>query len=214
MFSIKRLFYLSSSVKIQFFKTFMVPYFDYCLSLIIYFPKSTLQKLNNCFNNCIYKLFKLKMENAADDESYDENFNDYNLLLQKYGLFTLNHRIVDKVLSFAYKIKNNPQSPSHLNNQLNSSNTSDHCNNNSNNLKLRNREILIVNETSKFSRRTFSYFFKKLILNFSNYFELDYLKFANKISENINFNYISFSHLFPNLNVKYSSFNYLKKKKQ
>ncbi len=39
LFGIKRLFYLSTSVKIQFFKTFILPYFDYCLSLLIYFPK-------------------------------------------------------------------------------------------------------------------------------------------------------------------------------
>jgi hypothetical protein len=45
MYSIKRLFYLATSVKIQFFKSFMLPYFDYCLSLTIYFPKSTIQSL-------------------------------------------------------------------------------------------------------------------------------------------------------------------------
>ena len=50
MFRIKRLFYLATSVKIQFFKTFILPYFDYCLSLIIYFPKSTFQSLNTFFN--------------------------------------------------------------------------------------------------------------------------------------------------------------------
>ncbi len=31
MFSIKRLFYLSHAVKVQFFKTFCLPYFDYCV---------------------------------------------------------------------------------------------------------------------------------------------------------------------------------------
>ena len=50
MYSINRLFYLATSVKIQFFKTFILPYFDYCLSLIIYFPKSTFQSLNTFFN--------------------------------------------------------------------------------------------------------------------------------------------------------------------
>ena len=29
IFSIRRLFYLSTSAKIQFFKTFIIPYFDY-----------------------------------------------------------------------------------------------------------------------------------------------------------------------------------------
>ena len=34
MYNIKRLFYLATSVKIQSFKTFILPYFDNCLSLI------------------------------------------------------------------------------------------------------------------------------------------------------------------------------------
>ena len=44
LYSIKRLFYLSTKVKIQFFKTFILPYFDYCQSLVIYFPKSIIQR--------------------------------------------------------------------------------------------------------------------------------------------------------------------------
>ena len=73
LFTIKRLFYLSTSVEIQFFKTFILPYFDYCLSLLIYFPKYTIQKLRNCFNNCIYMLLKLKIEPENDQEISDED---------------------------------------------------------------------------------------------------------------------------------------------
>ncbi len=40
MFSIKSLFQLSFSVKIQFFKTFVMTYFDYCGSLSMYFSKA------------------------------------------------------------------------------------------------------------------------------------------------------------------------------
>ena len=60
LYSIKRLFYLATSAKIHFFKTFILPYFDYCLSLSIYFPKSIFQSINNCFNLCLYRLFKFK----------------------------------------------------------------------------------------------------------------------------------------------------------
>ena len=45
LYSIKRLFFLCTSVKIHFFKRFILPYFDYCLSLIIYFPRSAYQSL-------------------------------------------------------------------------------------------------------------------------------------------------------------------------
>jgi hypothetical protein len=40
LFAIKRLFYVSFSIKVQFFKTFILPYFDYCFSLIIHFGKT------------------------------------------------------------------------------------------------------------------------------------------------------------------------------
>ena len=45
LFSKKRLFYLSNSVKAQFFKTLILPYFDFTLS--IYFNKSVIQRLCN-----------------------------------------------------------------------------------------------------------------------------------------------------------------------
>ena len=60
LFSMKRLFYLATSVKIQFFKTFILPYFDYCLSLIIYFPNYVIQRLCNIYYMCLFKLFNFK----------------------------------------------------------------------------------------------------------------------------------------------------------
>ena len=72
LYSIKRLFFLCTSVKIHFFKTFILPYFDYCLSLIIYFPSSSLQRLNICFNLCFYKLFNFKPEVGDKDKDEDE----------------------------------------------------------------------------------------------------------------------------------------------
>jgi hypothetical protein len=69
LFGIKRIFYLCNSVKIQFFKTFILPCFDYCSSLLIYFPKSTIQKISNCYNMCLNKLlnFKLILPTSLDD---------------------------------------------------------------------------------------------------------------------------------------------------
>ena len=72
LYSIKRLFFLCTSVKIHFFKTFILPYFDYCLSLIIYFPSSSLQSLNICFNLCFYKQFNFKPEVGDKDKDQDE----------------------------------------------------------------------------------------------------------------------------------------------
>ena len=77
LFSIQRLFFLATSVKIHFFKTFILPYFDYCLSLIIYFPKNAVQSLKDCFNFCLLRLFKLSPDNCIydeDDEKMTDNF--------------------------------------------------------------------------------------------------------------------------------------------
>jgi len=61
IYSIKKLFHLPFSVRIQFYKTFILPYFDYCLSLIIYYPKYSIQKLQNFYYTCITKLFGLSV---------------------------------------------------------------------------------------------------------------------------------------------------------
>jgi hypothetical protein len=100
LYSIKRLFFLCTSVKIHFFKTFILPYFDYCLSLIIYFPPSAYQSLNNCFNLCLYKLFKFKPEVTPEDEEANEEkiMSDFIDKLHSYDLFTLQSRIYNEKL--------------------------------------------------------------------------------------------------------------------
>ena len=85
LFSIKRLFYLSTSVKLQFFKTFLLPYFDYCISLAVYFSKATLQKWCTCYYASLFKLFKFDF---TDLES-----NQINDRLKSYGLFAFQHRV-------------------------------------------------------------------------------------------------------------------------
>ena len=65
LYSIKRIFYLTRSVKIQFFKTFLLPYFDYCLSLFIYFSKTAVKRISNAYYICLDKLFKFKMETKS-----------------------------------------------------------------------------------------------------------------------------------------------------
>ena len=68
LFSIHRLFYLSPKVKLQFFKSFILPHFDYCSTLFIYFSKRAIQKLANCYNFFFFKLFKITHQiNSAED---------------------------------------------------------------------------------------------------------------------------------------------------
>ena len=50
-----------------------MPYFDYCMSLFIYFSKSAIQRISNSFNNCIYLLFKFKIDENESPEIKNDN---------------------------------------------------------------------------------------------------------------------------------------------
>jgi hypothetical protein len=106
MYSIKKLFQLCYSVKLQFFKSFVLPFFDYCSTLSIYFAKTALQRMCNCFNMCLFKLFKIKNEATNNNE-----LNLHNNKLEKLSLFTFEHRLLSRISSFAHKIVNNTNSP-------------------------------------------------------------------------------------------------------
>jgi hypothetical protein len=75
LYSIKKLFYLSFQVKLQFFKTFILPYFDYCSTLIIYFIKTIIQKIANYYYYCLSRLLNFKCTFSLVD-SFD--FNNIN----------------------------------------------------------------------------------------------------------------------------------------
>ena len=150
LFSIKRLFYLCTSVKIQFFKTFILPYFDYIFNIILYFSKEAIQRLANCFYLCIFKLLKINFNSST--------FNEINNLLEKYGLFAFQHRALERMLTFSYKIINFANSPPHLKEQL--------VKNETRNLKydLRNKDELIESGSRTSSgEKTFGYFFLDII---------------------------------------------------
>ena len=91
LYSIKRLFYLCQSVKLQFFKSFIMPHFDYCSTFFCYFPKATLQKIYNTYNYIISKLLNL---NASVDS------NNFNVLLENYGLNIFQHRLFIRMATF------------------------------------------------------------------------------------------------------------------
>ena len=88
LFSIKRLFFLHFSVRLQFFKSFILPYFDYCCSLFIYFSKEMIQKISNLYYMCLYKLFKF---NFISDSI------EANKFLENYGLNSFQHRILNNL---------------------------------------------------------------------------------------------------------------------
>ena len=100
LFSIKRLFQLATAVKIQFFKTFVLPYFDYCSSLAVYYPSCLVKKLTNYYYTCLSSLFKFCKNNFISNSCLSKRNN----FLASYGLFSYQHRLLHRILSFANKI--------------------------------------------------------------------------------------------------------------
>ena len=99
LYSIERLYHLSFSVKLQFFKTCILPHFDYCMSLLIYYPKNSIQKIANYYYYCIYKLFKINpVINTVED------YNSLNITLEKYNLNAFIHRLIYRLSLFIYYI--------------------------------------------------------------------------------------------------------------
>jgi hypothetical protein len=106
LYSIKRLFYLSFQVKLQFFKTFILPYFDYCISLSMYFNKSLIQKLSNLYSLCLYKLLKIKLINLTNAQ--------VNARLKELNLMSFTSRVFYRCSVFCFKLLKDIHSPLNL----------------------------------------------------------------------------------------------------
>ena len=150
--STKKLFFLSFSVKVQFFKTFILPFFDYCLSLVIYFPKSSIQRLSNCYYLCLFKLFKFKF--SSDDPFIVNEF------LKNFSLFGFHQRIFCRLGLFSFRIFISKNPPNLANKFISNQERNIPYN-------LRNQNDLSVPVTQrKFGELTFGHFFSKFVNNF------------------------------------------------
>ncbi|CAF0784338.1 unnamed protein product, partial [Brachionus calyciflorus] len=120
--------------------------------------RQAIQRLADCFYLCIYKLLKINL-NSAD-------FNDLNNLLEKYGLFAFQHRALERMLKFSYKIINFANSTPLLKDQL--------LKNETRNLKydLRNKDQIIEcgSKTSS-GERTFNTFKLSMFNNINLIYE-------------------------------------------
>ncbi len=196
LFAIKNLFYLSFNVKIQFFKTFLLPYFDYCNSLFIYFPHYSIQRISNLYNICLLKLF-----NFNYNIKYSLDFNYFNSFLNNYNLNCFQHRLLIKLFKFSYSLINSSETPSELKSQLiyNSELNKQH--------DLRNLNQLSIPKCkngNNFGENTFNYFFSKFINLFSiNLFNLEFSIFNLNISNNINIYLNTFIKNFDKFNLDY-----------
>ena len=76
----------------------------------IIFQNLKISNLANCYNACLFKLFKFVFTLKELDETY--NF------LQGYNLCAFQHRVVLRLSFFAHKIINIKQAPINLKNQI------------------------------------------------------------------------------------------------
>ena len=98
LFSYKKLFFLSFHTKVQFFKTFILPHFDYCLSLYIYFDKTLLDSIENFFNICLFRLLNLELKHLTLEEQ--------SKVLKPLNLLPFKLRFFYRISIFVYKILN------------------------------------------------------------------------------------------------------------
>jgi hypothetical protein len=119
LYSISRLFYLPFDVKIHFFKSFILPFFDYAISLAVYFHKTALKKLCKIYYLCLYKLFKFKFANLDS-----KKINDY---LVSVNLFSFHHRLTFRTIMFLNNIIHDKCAPEHLKILLKKVNIVNHC---------------------------------------------------------------------------------------
>ena len=197
--SIKRLFYLSNKVKLQFFKSFILPYFDYCLSLAIYFPKKTIQKLANSYNFCLFKLLNIRFNVVTNDD-----FNQLNNMLNQFNLDCFQHRVIKRLSCFIYKIINFKNSPTGLKSIL-----IRNCSVKAN-YDLRNKNDYLVPSKGRFNdfkEKTFDYFYSKFINKFIiDDLKLEFNLFRTRINNNINIIFVKFCILFTNFDINYKQF--------
>jgi hypothetical protein len=98
LFAIKKLFFLSRSIKLHFFKTFLLPHFDYCSSLFVYFNKTSLEKLKKVYNSCIYNLLGVDLSGKTLDEQL--------MILEPFNLLPFFYRLFFRTSLFYHKILN------------------------------------------------------------------------------------------------------------
>jgi hypothetical protein len=81
--------------QVQFFKTFLLPHFDYCASLFIHFNQTQIEKINKIYNLCLFVLLKIKL-NYESLEDQQSKLKPLNILPFRYSIFS--YKIVNKLI--------------------------------------------------------------------------------------------------------------------
>lgn len=195
LYSIKRLFYLSLNVKVQFFKAFIMPYFEYCSTILIYYPKEAIQKLSNTYNLCLYRLFGFKHQ-----INYSNDFNTFNSSLEKLNINCFQHRILKRLCYFIHRLFSRPYGPKNLKDCF----TYKYQIQTRYNLRSLNK-LIIPNKgkLNNYGECTFGYFYSALINNLIlNEIDLKENLFKCRIN-NINLLFPKFVNSFSKFDLQY-----------
>jgi len=209
LYSIKKLFYLSFQVKLQFFKTFLFPYFDYCSTIFIYFNKSAIQKIANCYYLCLSRLLNFKFTAKFNESKFD--FNHLNNELEKLNLQSFQHRVLSRLLTFGHKIVNLSDSPENLSELLSTKGPVNHTYDLRNNQIHESLNVPSISYLNNFGTRTFEYVFPKL-LNLTCILDIKISSklFNIRVYNNINLYYSKFIQSFQNFDLNFAlNFNQL-----
>jgi hypothetical protein len=96
LYSIKKLFYLNFNLKLQFFKSFILPLFDYCSSLFVYNCKTNINKLENLFNSIIKKLLNIDLSNVC--------YSEQLIMLSNFNILPFKMRLIYRFSLFYFKL--------------------------------------------------------------------------------------------------------------
>ena len=98
LFAIKNIFFLSFDIKIPFFKTFLLPHFDNCASLFIYYSNTLINKINKLYNLCLFVLLRIELSNISCEEQ--------QAILKPHSLLPFKYRLLLRFSFFSHKIMN------------------------------------------------------------------------------------------------------------
>jgi len=182
---------------VQFFKTFILPHFDYCISLTMYFNKYLIQKLSNLYCLCLYKLLKIRLLNLTNTQ--------VNARLKDLNIMSYTSRIFLRTSFFSFKSLKNDLSPLNLKQQF--------CLKEKNHLyNLRSNTIdnfKISKVNSKYGDLIFGNLFSKFLNNiFPHILSYNVNQLKHFIFSNFNLIVEKFCNKFPNFNVNYDLFFY------
>ena len=172
--------------------------------------------ISNCYNMCLLKLFKFKIDDKIvlnNDELNEtlitnQEVSKFNEKLDKYGLQSFQHRFIKKIFNFTHKLINVEASPVLLRNTVLNADKSI-------TRTLRGGKVVSDLETGRAACSTFTFFFTRLLNNFSfiNFCQqFSSFKYFIKCDLDLIFN--TFMILFPKFDLNYNTYVHFKQKKK